>query len=85
MARALILMVRDAGARRFGAVAYVRPANSGLTLRLRADDVADIDSDRIHLREVKKTQKYAVNCPLHDAAAVDLAVQLTERALKLVR
>ncbi len=37
------LMIRDDGVRRYGAVAYVKPANGELTLRLTKEDVADVD------------------------------------------
>ncbi|MGN9812577.1 hypothetical protein ACTMSW_24890 [Micromonospora sp. BQ11] len=79
------IMVRDEGPKKYGAVVYVKPANGGLTLRLRPEDVADLDSHRIKLRNVAPTQKYAVNCPLNDDEAVDLALLLTERALDKVR
>ncbi len=79
------LMVRDAGPRRFGAVVYVRPSNAGLTLRLRPGDVADLEDERIRPRDVKSSQMYAINCPLVDDKAVELAATLTERALKMVR
>ncbi|MEU4396623.1 hypothetical protein [Kribbella sp. NPDC023855] len=79
------LMVRDAGPRRFGAVVYVRPSNGGLTVRLRPEDVEDLDDERIKFRDVVESQKYAVNCPLIDDKAVDVALLLTERALQLVR
>ncbi|MGY3681954.1 hypothetical protein [Streptomyces sp. TE33382] len=79
------LMVRDNGKRRFGAVAYVKPANSGLTLRLTRDDVADIATECIHFRDVKDGHQYVVNCPLTSDEAVNWAVQLTQRALEKVR
>ncbi|MFF9251768.1 hypothetical protein [Streptomyces globisporus] len=79
------LMVRDGGVRRFGAVAYVKPANSGLTLRLTREDVADLSTDCIQFREVKEGHKYVVNCPLTSDEAVEWATQLTLRALKKVR
>ncbi|MFE6496299.1 hypothetical protein [Streptomyces sp. NPDC057748] len=79
------LMIRDSGVRRFGAVAYVKPANGGLTLRLTENDVADIDLARIKLRDVRPGHKYVVNCPLRDDAAVQFAVDLTMRALDKVR
>ncbi|MGW7701992.1 hypothetical protein ACWGKU_26560 [Kitasatospora sp. NPDC054768] len=79
------VMVRDAGKRRFGAVAYVNAINAGLTLRLTPQDVADIDDPRVELREVKDGHKYAVNCPLRDEETIDLALQLTARALDKVR
>lgn len=79
------LMVRDDGPRRFGAIAYVKPKNGGLTVRLRPEHIEDLSDDRIKFRDVVSTQKYAINCPLVDDEAVDLAVELTRRALKLVR
>jgi hypothetical protein len=68
-----------------GAVVYLKPSNGGLTLRLRPDDVMDISDDRISLRDVRPADQYAVNCPLRDNQAVDLAVHLTARALAKVR
>ncbi|MFD3410572.1 hypothetical protein [Streptomyces cyaneofuscatus] len=79
------LMVRDDGKRRFGAVAYVKPANSGLTLRLTREDVADLATDYIQFRDVKAGHQYVVNCPLTSDEAVKWAVQLTHRALAKVR
>ncbi|WP_327710058.1 hypothetical protein OG912_16920 [Streptomyces sp. NBC_00464] len=79
------LMVRDAGQRRYGAVAYVKPANGGLTLRLNRDDVADISTDCIHFRDVREGHKYVVNCPLTSDEAIKWAVELTRRALRKVR
>lgn len=78
------VMVRDNGPRRFGAVAYVRP-NGGLTLRLQAADVEDVDDERVKARKVAKSQQYAINCPLVDDGAVELALSLTARALKKIR
>ncbi|GGY77234.1 hypothetical protein [Streptomyces anulatus] len=79
------LMVRDDGVRRYGAVAYVKPANCGLTLRLTREDVADLATDFIQFRDVKEGHKYVVNCPLISDEAVEWAVQLTHRALVKVR
>lgn len=79
------LMVRDAGQRRYGAVAYVKPANGGLTFRLNRDDVADISTDCIHFRDVREGHKYVVNCPLTSDEAIKWAVDLTRRALRKVR
>jgi hypothetical protein len=81
------LMVRDEGPRRFGAVAYVKPAIGGLTLRLRADEVDDVlgDGDLVKLRQTREGHQYAVNCPLRSAESVAMAVKLTERALEKVR
>ncbi|MEU6021351.1 hypothetical protein [Micromonospora sp. NPDC047134] len=79
------LMVRDDGPRRFGAVAYIKPANGGLTLRLRPEDVADIADERVTLRRVVSTDPYGINCQLVDDEAVELASQLTERALAKIR
>ncbi|WP_431904554.1 hypothetical protein [Micromonospora carbonacea] len=79
------LMVRDDAPRRFGAVAYVKPSNGGLTLRLRPEDVADITDERVKLRQGASTRKYAVTCRLVDDEAVELALMLTGRALAKVR
>jgi hypothetical protein len=79
------VMVRDQGPRRFGAVAYLRPKNGRLTLRLRPEDIADIQDEHIRPRDVIPTQKYAIECPLVDDDAVELALQLTDRALAKVR
>ncbi|WP_326737067.1 hypothetical protein [Streptomyces sp. NBC_01022] len=79
------LMIRDDGIRRYGAVAYVKPANGGLTLRLTKDDVADVDPVRIKLRDVRPGHQYVVNCPLRDVETVRFAVELTIRALDKVR
>jgi hypothetical protein len=79
------IMVRDEGPRRFGAVAYVRPANGGLTLRLRADEVDDVLGEVVRLRQVKKGHEYAVICPLASEEAVSMAIELTKRALEKVR
>jgi hypothetical protein len=79
------VMVRDAGPALYGAVVYLKPDTGGLTLRLRPGDVADIVDPRVRVREVRSSAKYAINCPLNDDAAVELAVRLTERALAKVR
>jgi hypothetical protein len=79
------LMVRDQGPRRFGAVAYVKPSNGGLTLRLRPEDVTDIDDERVKERNVRANQQYAINCPLVDDESLELAVELVQRALIKVR
>jgi len=78
------LLIYDAGPRRYGAVAYVSAKNAGLTLRLGKQDVTDVGG-RVILRDVKADNVYEVNCPLRDAEAVGLAVELTQRALKKVR
>lgn len=79
------VMVRATGKRMFGAVAYVWPHNGMLTVRLRPEDVTDLPTGRIIRREVRPADVYGINCPLVDDAAVDLAVQLTKRALEKVR
>lgn len=82
------IMVRDDGPRRFGAVAYVKPANGGLTLRLKADEVEDVldeDNNIVRLRQTREGHQYAVNCPLRGAESVSMAVELTKRALEKVR
>jgi hypothetical protein len=79
------IMVRDAGIRRFGAVAYVNAVNGGLTLRLTHEDVADFDEPRISFREVRAGHQYVVNCPLRDKEAVHVALRLVQVALTKVR
>jgi hypothetical protein len=79
------LMIRDDGKQRFGAVVYVKPHNTGLTLRLRPEDVSDLNDSHIRERDVVATQQYAINCPLVDDPAVDMALELTMRALTKVR
>jgi hypothetical protein len=79
------LMLRDDGPQKFGAVVYVRPRNTGLTVRLRPDDVADLEDPHIRERDVKNTQQYAIVCPLVDDQAVEVALELTKRALAKVR
>jgi hypothetical protein len=79
------LMVRDSGPRRFGAVAYVHPASGRLTLRLQPQDVADLEDSHIKTRNVRRGHQYVITCPLIDDEAVELAVQLTKRALDKVR
>src|SRR4051794_28264463 len=80
------LMIHDDGPKYFGAVAYVKPGNGGLSLRLRPEHVEEhLTNDRVKKRDVAESQKYAINCPLADDEAVDLAIKLTERALELVR
>lgn len=82
--RADYLLVYNAGPRRYGAVAYVSAKNAGLTLRLTRDDAADV-TDRVKLRDVQPRNGYQVNCPVTTRDAIDLAVELTERALAKVR
>ncbi len=79
------LMVRDAGPRRFGAVAYIRPSNGGLSLRLKPDDVAEYIGDVVKVRKVRSGNEYAVICPLKSDEAVAIAVELTKLALEKVR
>ena len=78
------LSIYDAGPQHYGAVARVSTVNSGLTLRLTMNDVADV-ADRIRPRNVQPSDPYQVNCPLRSADAIDLAVELTQRALDKVR
>jgi hypothetical protein len=82
--RADYLLVYDAGPRRYGAVAYVSAKNAGLTLRLTRDEVADV-ADRVKFRDVQPGNGYQVNCPVTTRDAIDLAAELTERALAKVR
>jgi hypothetical protein len=79
------LMIRDSGPRRFGAVAYVHPASGRTTLRLQPQDVADLEDSHIKQRNVRKGHQYVITCPLVDDKAVEVAVELTKRALKKVR
>ncbi|MET9878890.1 hypothetical protein ABZZ36_30290 [Actinacidiphila glaucinigra] len=79
------IMVRDAGVRRFGAVAYVKATNGGLTLRLTREDVAGLDEPRIGFRAVRPGHQYVVNCPLRDDEAVQAALRLVRVALAKVR
>jgi len=83
--RADYLLVYDAGPRRYGAVAYVSAKNAGLTLRLTKDDVAGVTGPGIKLRNVQPRNVYQVNCPVMTPDAIDLAVELTQRALETVR
>ncbi|MFE7777727.1 hypothetical protein ACFU5O_28275 [Streptomyces sp. NPDC057445] len=78
------IMVRDAGVRRFGAVAYVKATNGGLTLRLTREDVADLD-EPVSFRGVRAGHQYVVNCPLRDEEAVQAALRLVQVALTKVR
>ncbi|MEU6655722.1 hypothetical protein ABZ904_41760 [Streptomyces sp. NPDC046900] len=78
-------MVRDAGVRRFGAVAYVKATNGGLTLRLTREDVEDLDEPRISFRQVRPGHQYVVNCPLRDDQWVQAALRLVEVVLRKVR
>ena len=79
------LMVRDSGPRRFGAVAYVHPASGRLTLRLQPQDVAGLQDFHIKERNVRPGHQYAILCPLADDEAVQVAIELTKRALDKVR
>ncbi|MEU9584046.1 hypothetical protein [Streptomyces werraensis] len=79
------VMVHDAGIRRFGAVAYVKPRNGGLTLRLTKEDVADLNEPNVSYRDVRPGHQYVVNCPLRDDESVKTAVRLVQLALKKVR
>ena len=79
------VMVRDAGKRRFGAVAYVQATNGGLTLRLTKEDVADLHDEHIGIRDVKPGHRYVVTCALFDDDASSVALTLTARALAKVR
>jgi hypothetical protein len=83
--RSNYIMVRDQGLRRFGAVAYVRPATGGVTVRLRADEVEDLVGDDVRIRSVRDGHEYAVVCRLTSDEAVEAAVELTRRALAKVR
>lgn len=83
------LMIRDAGPQRYGAVAYLRPANGGMTLRLSPGHLEaldlDADNDRIQPRNVASTDPYKINCPLRDEHSTELALTLVRLALDIVR
>ncbi|MFF3217047.1 hypothetical protein ACFYYB_41330 [Streptomyces sp. NPDC002886] len=82
------LMIRDNGPQRYGAVAYLRPSNGGLTVRLGPDDIEGIgekDNVLIQYRNVAPTDPYKINCPLADDAALELALALVRAALNIVR
>ncbi|MEV5847397.1 hypothetical protein AB0M32_36080 [Streptomyces sp. NPDC051985] len=82
------LMIRDDGPQRYGAVAYLRPSNGGMTVRLGPDDIADLsEQDRasIQYRNVTPSDPYKINCPLADQDAFDLAFRLVRTALEIVR
>ncbi|MFJ2170311.1 hypothetical protein [Streptomyces griseofuscus] len=83
------LMIRDDGPQRFGAVAYLRPSNGGLTVRLSPDDLEGLGLEaqdpRIQPRNVAPSDPYKINCPLRDPEAADLAFTLVQAALDIVR
>ncbi|WP_217250991.1 hypothetical protein [Streptomyces sp. AC602_WCS936] len=83
------LMIRDNGPQRYGAVAYLRPINGGLTIRLGPDDLhrlgIDGTDDRIQLRSVAPSDPYKLNCPLAHDEAAELASTLVRAALAIVR
>jgi hypothetical protein len=79
------VMVHDAGIRRFGAGAYVKPRNGGLTLRLTKEDVAELTEPHVSYRDVRPGHQYVVNCPLRDDEAVKTALRLVQLALAKVR
>ncbi|PPS89357.1 hypothetical protein [Streptomyces sp. MH60] len=79
------VMVRDAGIRRYGAVAYVKPRNGGLTLRLTKEDVTDLNEPHVSYRDVRPGHQYVVNCPLRDDDSVETALKLVQLALAKVR
>jgi hypothetical protein len=83
------LMIRDNGPQRYGAVAYLRPSNGGLTVRLGPDDLEGLGLDgqdgRIQHRNVASSDPYKINCPLADDEAAELAFTLLSAALDIVR
>ncbi|WP_446033998.1 hypothetical protein [Streptomyces olivaceus] len=79
------VMVHDAGIRRYGAVAYVKPRNGGLTLRLTKEDVADLNESHVSYRDVRPGHQYVVNYPLRDDDSVKAALKLVQLALTKVR
>ncbi|MFB7739941.1 hypothetical protein ACFC08_37595 [Streptomyces sp. NPDC056112] len=73
------LMIRDNGLQRYGAVAYLRPSNGGLTVRLGPDDLEHLerkDNPRLQYRNVTPSDPYKINCPLADEEAFDPALDL---------
>ncbi|MGV9249612.1 hypothetical protein [Streptomyces sp. NPDC003710] len=82
------LMIRDDGPQRYGAVAYVRPSNGGMTVRLGPDDIEHLgekNNPRIQYRNVTPSDPYKINCPLADEDALELALNLLRSALDIVR
>ncbi|MGW1404205.1 hypothetical protein ACWCRF_37560 [Streptomyces sp. NPDC002405] len=82
------LMIRDDGPQRYGAVAYLRPGNGGMTVRLGPDDLERLgqkDNPRVQYRNVVPSDPYKINCPLADEEAFDLALDLVRAALNVVR
>ncbi|MFD0391784.1 hypothetical protein ACFQ3Z_00025 [Streptomyces nogalater] len=83
------LMIRDNGPQRYGAAAYLRPSNGGLTVRLGPDDLEGLGLDeqdgRIQRRNVAPSDPYKINCPLTDDEAAGLAFTLLGAALDIVR
>ncbi|MGV9761665.1 hypothetical protein ACWDUC_38500 [Streptomyces tricolor] len=83
------LMIRDQGPQRYGAVAYLRPSNGGLTVRLSPEDLERLglnaQDTRIQPRSVAPSDPYKINCPLQDHDAADLAFTLVRAALEIVR
>ncbi|MGV9503867.1 hypothetical protein ACWDQ0_36975 [Streptomyces sp. NPDC003642] len=82
------LMIRDDGPQRYGAVAYLRPSNGGMTVRLGPDDLERLgegDNPRVQHRNVTDSDPYKINCPLADEDAFDLALRLVRAALEAVR
>ncbi|MFM9634814.1 MULTISPECIES: hypothetical protein [Streptomyces] len=84
------LMIRDNGPQRYGAVAYLRPSNGGVTLRLSPDDLDGLgldekDNGRIQPRNVAPSDPYKINCPLADDETATLAFRLVRAALETVR
>ncbi|MGC9479850.1 hypothetical protein ACP4I1_37845 [Streptomyces sp. WG4] len=79
------LMIRDDGPQRYGAVAYLRPSNGGMTVRLTPEDIERLgekDNPCIQYRSVAPSDPYKINCPLADEDAFDTLVRA---ALKIVR
>jgi hypothetical protein len=82
------LMIRDDGPQRYGAVAYLRPSNGGLTVRLAPDDIERLgekNNPHIQYRNVASADPYKINCPLADEDALNLALNLVRAALDIVR
>jgi hypothetical protein len=82
------LMIRDDGPQRYGAVAYLRPGNGGMSIRLAPEDIERLGEKGnpcLQYRNVAPSDPYKINCPLADEKAFDLALTLVRAALEIVR
>lgn len=83
----IYLMVHDQGPRRFGAVAYVTPSSGKLDFRLLEEDVEDVRQcvTLRTIREGRRQHPYRIDLGLRTNDDVNLALELTRRALEKVR